>query len=142
VRPAVAAPESPQEQRTKNGLFILPSVFVALLIGAVVVPQLSGRTQCGNGVAEQIRLFQTSLDMYRMDNGFHPSTKQGLQALITEPTGEPAPKKWKQYLNVSTLPDDPWDQNFVYTLIDAHHFDIRSMGPDGLLATEDDIVAP
>ncbi len=37
---------------------------------------------------------------------------------------------------------DAWGRPFHFHVIDRHHIEVRSHGPDGVLFTEDDLVAP
>jgi len=53
-----------------------------------------------------------ALHLYKLDNGHFPTTEQGLLALVEEPSSAPRPRKWKQYLD--GLPEDPWDESFIY----------------------------
>ncbi len=139
-------PRAPLRFRVLIERILVAGVVIGVLVclAAVPVSFMISRHDRNYGAIphtrEQIRIFATSLDMYHMDNDRYPSTEQGLQALITPPAG--APGRWKQYLNVSTLPLDPWGHDYIYERVDANDFSISSMGPDGLLATEDDIVAP
>ncbi len=77
--------------------------------------------------------------MYKMDNDTYPTTGQGLAALIASPT--PAPAKWKQYLNASPVPQDPWSHDYIYRA-SGDSYDIHSTGPDGIDGTDDDVVMP
>jgi general secretion pathway protein G len=42
-----------------------------------------------------------ALHLYRLDNGRYPTTEQGLEALIEQPTIDPVPLRWREdgYLN-------------------------------------------
>ena len=131
----------------RAGFTLIELLLVVVIIGilaAIVVPKLTGRADDARKVAaqDQIRTFQTCLDMYHMDNGFYPSSDQTLTALVVQPTGEPAPAKWKQYLNAAAVPQDPWGHEYIYQALDNNNYDIRSMGPDGKDGTEDDILKP
>jgi general secretion pathway protein G len=67
---------------------IIIVVFILSLLAAVVVPRLMGRTDEAR-VTEakvQIRNLETALKLFKLDNGFYPSTEQGLEALVEEPT--------------------------------------------------------
>ena len=44
-------------------------------------------------VRTQIKELEGALDMYRLNNGFYPSTQQGLDALVKAPTTSPVPQK-------------------------------------------------
>ena len=79
-----------------------------------------------------------ALEMYKLDNGFYPTTEQGLRALYEKPSTTPEPKKWKQYIEV--IPKDAWGLDFVYIQPGNHKdFDLFSKGPDGIEDEENDI---
>jgi general secretion pathway protein G len=67
----------------------------------------------------QIRKIMKALECYKEDNGSYPSTEQGLQALVNEPSGDPKPKRWKQYLE--KVPHDPWHHDFIYRCPGSGH---------------------
>jgi general secretion pathway protein G len=72
-------------------------------------------------------------------NGFFPTTEQGLQALVSQPTTDPKPVRWYQLY--SQLPKDPWQNNYVYRCPgnkNPNGYDLFSPGPDHLPDTADD----
>jgi general secretion pathway protein G len=83
---------------------------------------------------------ENALDMYKLDNSRYPSTDQGLNALITKPDSEPAPRNYKEGGYIKRLPADPW-QNEYQLLSPGEHgtIDVFSVGPDGQAGTDDDI---
>ncbi|VVC76282.1 Type II secretion system protein G [Aquicella siphonis] len=111
--------------------FIL--IVVVLAVAAVfVAPHILGSSQ-----KEEIKKVRTdfsslydALEQYRLDNGAYPTTAQGLQALIIEPTTSPVPRYWKQGGYMNALPMDPWDQPYQY----SNNLDVirvYSYGPGG-----------
>lgn len=75
---------------------------------------------------------KTALQSYRLDNSTYPTTEQGLYALVTKPTSEPVPRKWRADGYMQKLPMDPWDRPYIYTMPgEGHPFDIVSLGADG-----------
>ena len=66
-----------------------------------------------------------------------------MDALIVEPTTDPAPRNWKgPYLKKNEIPDDPWGKPYVYLCPGTHNtsgYDLYSYGPDGQDGTDDDI---
>ena len=68
--------------------------------------------------------------MYRMHNGFYPSTQQGLEALVTAPTTSPVPKHYQEGGYLKKVPDDPWGNPYVYRNSNGR-ITITSYGPDG-----------
>jgi general secretion pathway protein G len=90
----------------------------------------------------QIDRLESSLELYSMDNGHFPSTEQGLDALIHEPTGAPEPTNYQSggYLRGGELPKDPWGFDFQYESPGANNndsFDLWSFGKDGTAGGED-----
>jgi len=82
----------------------------------------------------QIELFSLALDQYRLDNDYYPSTAQGLDALRTAPTGEPAARNWRGPYLRKAVPLDPWGHPYVYTCPGVHNptsYDLLSYGRDG-----------
>ena len=73
-----------------------------------------------------------------MDNFQYPSTDQGLEALVSKPSGDPEPKGWKQRL--PKMPIDPWKNPYNYLSPGAKsggEFDVYSLGPDGTQSDDD-----
>jgi general secretion pathway protein G len=108
-----------------------------LLIGLLVsiaAPRLIGRTDDAKVVAARadISAIKQGLNMYKLDSGSYPSSDQGLEALIEEPTRGDVPRNWRQggYLESRTVPVDPWQNPYLYAS-DGHTFVLRSLGADG-----------
>ncbi|MEX1057113.1 MAG: type II secretion system major pseudopilin GspG, partial [Natronospirillum sp.] len=73
---------------------------------------------------------ENSLQMYRLDNSHYPSTEQGLEALMREPSGSPQPRNWRgPYLR--SPPRDPWSNMYQYVNHDSNRVEIISFGADG-----------
>lgn len=115
---------------------VLVVVFILSLLAAIVAPRIIGRTEDAK-VAEakvQIKNFETALKMFYLDNGFYPSTEQGLQALVEKPTTGRIPKKYREggYLEQKKVPLDPWGNPYVYISPGLHGpYDIICYGADG-----------
>lgn len=122
----------------KNSGFTLIEIMVVLVIlgmlVAAVAPQLMGRTdQAMVTVAHQdIRALANALDLYKLDNKQYPSTEQGLQALVSKPSGFPEAKNWNPDGYIKRLPKDPWDNPYQYISPGVNGpFDVFSYGADG-----------
>ncbi len=125
---------------------IMVVVIILGILATVVAVKMTGRTQDARINAAQSALANigTALDAYEMDNGSYPTTSQGLQALMAEPT--PKPIKWNgPYLQQGKL-TDPWGNLYVYKAgADATHnkksYDVYSFGADGVdnQGADDDI---
>ena len=90
-----------------------------------------------------MRHVMVSLRAYAARAGQFPTEEQGLQVLVEEPIVEPVPERWEAELNA--IPRDGWEQEFVYKVHDSSFGwfenlpEIISKGPDGVLATADDM---
>jgi general secretion pathway protein G len=90
----------------------------------------------------QIGLFETPLNLYRLDMREYPSTSQGLVALRTVPSDARHANKWNGPYLEKDVPVDPWDNPYQYQYPGKRNttsFDLWSLGPDGQEGTEDDI---
>lgn len=83
----------------------------------------------------------TVVNLYRTHMGTYPTTQEGMQALVTRPIGNPGVTNWRgPYLE--EMPIDPWGTNYLDLspgIRNPTTFDIRSMGPDGISGTADDV---
>jgi general secretion pathway protein G len=115
---------------------ILVVVFILSLLVAIVAPRLIGRTDDAKIAAakQQIGNFETALKLFRIDNGFYPSTDQGLETLIERPTTGKEPKRYREggYLEKKEIPDDPWGSPYIYISPGLQgDYDIICYGADG-----------
>lgn len=106
---------------------------LGMLIGLVapaVLSQLSGaRTSIAN---QSIERLSSVLDIYKLDVGSYPTTEQGLQALVTQPTSV---ARWSgPYLKGEAMPTDAWGRPYVYRSPSSRpgrEYDLCSRGPKG-----------
>jgi general secretion pathway protein G len=82
--------------------------------------------------ASDIRAIQTALDLYRLDNFKYPTTEQGMQALVTQPS-DPTITNYRSGGYLPSLPKDPWNNLYQYASPGANgrDYDIISYGRDG-----------
>ncbi|UCG79185.1 MAG: type II secretion system major pseudopilin GspG [Nitrospirota bacterium] len=125
--------------RNNSGFTFIEIMIVVLIISllvAVVGPRLIGQSYDAKKTAaqQQIANFETALKLFKIDNGFYPSTDQGLEALIDEPDTGREPKNYREggYLDKRQLPLDPWKGPYIYISPGINgDFDIISYGADG-----------
>lgn len=131
---------------SRQGFTLIELLVVILILGllaGIVGPKLFGRVEQGRRTqaTTQIAQLGTALKMYKLDNGFYPTTEQGLEALVTAPQSEPLPKKWKKggYLEKKIVPKDPWHNEYIYLSPGANDdYDLSSYGADGTPGGEDE----
>src|SRR3990167_7751973 len=120
----------------KSAGFTLIEVMVVVVIlgilAAIIVPKIMSRPEQARvvKVKQDILAIQSALDLYKLDNGFYPSTDQGLEALVNKPTAAPIPRNWKAEGYLQELPVDPWGQVYQY-LNDNEKVRIYSYGVKG-----------
>ena len=102
---------------------------LAGLVGPAVFNQL-GKANTKAAKA-QIEDFSTALDGFRLDMGRYPSSNEGLQALVTTPSGA---SRWNgPYLRKNLIPKDPWGNDYQYRAPGQRSggaFDLYSLGAD------------
>ena len=122
--------------RKSSGFTLIEIMVVIVILGvlaALVVPNVMGKAGEARMKAARVDLkgIETALDLYRMDNFSYPSTDQGLEALVSKPSGFPEPKNWNQpYLKKA--PKDPWGNPYEYIAPGTNGpYDLFSLGADG-----------
>jgi general secretion pathway protein G len=110
---------------------VLVVVAILGILAAIVVPSIMGRPDEAKRVAAKadVGAIVQTLKLYRLDNGFYPSTDQGLGALVQRPGTNPVPGNWKPYLE--RLPKDPWGGDYQYLNPGVKsEIDVFSLGAD------------
>jgi general secretion pathway protein G len=118
-----------------SGFTLIEVMVVVVILGilaAMIVPKIMSRPEQARivKVKQDILAIQSAMDLYKLDNGFYPSTDQGLDALVKKPTSEPVPHNWKSEGYLHQLPLDPWGVAYQY-INDNEKLKIFSYGPKG-----------
>ncbi len=111
---------------------IMVVVFILGLLITLVAPRILGRTDEARQTkaAADIKAIEQALHLYKLDNGFYPTTDQGLEALVVPPTSGMIPKRWNPDGYLSKVPTDPWEMPYVFQS-DGSNYAILSFGADG-----------
>src|SRR6476620_2613749 len=90
---------------------MLVVTIIALLLGTAIY-KLAGNVEYSRHVrvAADIQGINTQLKLYESMNGFYPTTEQGLQALVVQPSSDPQPQRWYQLFK--EMPTDPWNNKY------------------------------
>lgn len=129
---------------------VLLVVMILAMLAAFVVPNLMGSQQKANINLSKAAIgpngpISNVLDQFRLDLGRHPTTDEGLAALVTQSTGldEGAAQRWAgPYVKDPNGLNDPWGNPYGYKNpgeVNVNGYDLWSNGPDGQAGTEDDI---
>lgn len=133
--------DSPPGRRPAGFTLIEVMVVVVILgiLAAIVVPRIMDRPNEARIVKakQDLRVLESALNLYRLDNFVYPTTDQGLEALSEAPTIPPEPPHWKAGGYIDRLPKDPWGRPYQYLSPGQKGpVDIYSLGADGQLGGE------
>lgn len=122
-------------KKKSQGFSLIEIMVVVVILGilsAIIVPKIMSRPDDARRVKakQDVLAIQNALELYKLDNGFYPSTDQGLKALVSKPSSPPIPKHWRAYLK--NLPIDPWDNQYLYLNPGQHgEIDVFTYGANG-----------
>lgn len=111
---------------------VMVVVVILAILAAIVVPRILKRPEQAKIVAakQDILSIQNAMSLYKLDNGFYPSTSQGIQALVSKPSTSPVPTNWAAGGYLEKMPTDPWGHAYHYMHPGEHgSIDIWSDGP-------------
>jgi len=121
---------------------ILVVIVILGILGTLLVPKIMNKPDEARVTKAKmdIKAIQSSLKIYKLENGIYPTTEQGLDALIKKTDIEPIPNNFKKggYVEADNM-KDPWGRDFVYRSPgdDDRDFEIISYGADGKEGGED-----
>ncbi|HTO71620.1 MAG TPA: type II secretion system major pseudopilin GspG [Myxococcota bacterium] len=128
-----------RDLRRNDGFTLLEIMVVVLIIGllmTVLATNLFSRLgRAESDIAKmQVTKLSQQLELYKLDNGTYPTTEQGLDALVHEPTTEPRARRYPPggYVTSKDI-EDPWHNPFKYERPGKNNtqsFDLYTYGGD------------
>jgi len=127
----------------QDGFTLIEIMVVVVILGilaAAVVPKIMSRPEQARieKAKHDITALESALNIYKLDNYQYPSTDQGLESLVTKPSGSPQPRNYKKGGYIKKLNKDPWGNEYLYLFPGTHtELDLYSLGPDGQPSDDD-----
>ncbi len=124
----------------QDGFTLIEIMVVILILGllaTIVVQSLRGAADKAKNTKAQADMaeLKTALDRYYLDNGFYPTTDQGLNSLVSPPTSGRTPPNYEAGGYIERLPSDPWGNQYFYQS-DGNSYALKSFGKGGTESTD------
>ena len=124
------------QKNMRRGFSLIELLIVIVILGllaAMVMPSLTGKGEEAKQklVCVQMKsIYNSSLDMFKIDNSVYPSTTEGLEALVKNPDEEMYPSySASGYFKDGKIPKDSWGRKFIY-INDEGTIELISLGAD------------
>ncbi|MDR0249897.1 MAG: type II secretion system major pseudopilin GspG [Burkholderiales bacterium] len=124
------------KRQRQRGMTLIEILVVLVLLGiimAIVAGNFIGQGEKAKADAARIQIQQIAqtLDLFKLEVGRYPTQSEGLQALITKPSGL---NRWNgPYWKDKQIPKDPWQNEYKYVVPGKNNqpYEVISLGSDG-----------
>jgi general secretion pathway protein G len=124
--------QTKQHQSGFTLLEIMAVIIIIGILGAVILPNVVGQGEKAKASAAKTDLAQlsTELDLFKLEIGRHPTSQEGLDALLKNPGGI---TNWSGPYSKKKEMKDPWNNDYKYTSPgpNGQPYEIKSLGADG-----------
>ena len=105
-----------QRLRDRAGFTLIEIMVVVFILGllvTLVAPKIIGRTDEARRTKAlaDVKGIEEALHLFKLDNGFYPSTAEGLNALVQRPANA---RNYSPDGYLDKLPIDPWGNPYAY----------------------------
>lgn len=129
--------ETAERRRRQRGLTLVELMVViailGLITGLVAFNVFGALEQAKTQTARSdVGTLSGALGQYRLDMGELPSQNDGLEALVSVPSGARRAERYRPGGYIQRLPEDPWGRPYLYDNPgEFGEFDVYSYGRDG-----------
>lgn len=124
--------------RKQRGFTLLEIMVVIVILGllvAIVAPNVlenQDRAMVQKAKAD-VKVLESALKMYKLDNLRYPNEAQGLKALVAKPTSGPQPQGYREDGYIDKLMQDPWGNAYQYAYPgERRKLEVFSFGANGV----------
>ena len=121
-------------------LEVLLVLVILVVLGTITTVAVTGQQDKAlkNAARAQVSQFDGAIELYKFDMKVFP---ESLDDLLESPSDSTKAERWGgPYLKKSSIPLDPWDNEYRYESRDGS-YRVWSIGPDGSDGGDDDIAS-
>ena len=84
---------------SSQGITLIEVMLIAVVLAIVTaivfrIYLIRSAAPSPNKTSQAILAIENGMKLYKLDNGFYPTSEQGISALVIKPTTKPIPQHW------------------------------------------------